>query len=94
MMSRGSQSAKKQLSLTKRLGRTIIGAFAIALLLIFSEGEIGGALYTNNQKDTQIIAHRAGAAFAPENTLAALEAAISAALTVLKSMSSKLRMER
>ncbi|MDY5168833.1 glycerophosphodiester phosphodiesterase family protein [Dielma fastidiosa] len=71
-------TAKKQLSLTKRLGRTLIGAFAIALLLIFSEGEIGGALYTNNQKDTQIIAHRAGAAFAPENTLAALEAAISA----------------
>ena len=69
---------RKQLSITKRLCRTFFGVFAIMLLLIFSESEIGGALYYNNHKDTQIIAHRAGAAFAPENTLAALEAAISA----------------
>ena len=32
-------TAKKQLSLTKRLGRTLIGAFAIALLLIFFIGD-------------------------------------------------------
>lgn len=50
--------------------------FLILLLLgFYSETELGGNLFSS-ERDTKIIAHRAGAAFAPENTIAALEASI------------------
>lgn len=51
----------------------------LALLLIYSETELGGTLlYAPENPDTVVVAHRAGAAFAPENTLAALQYAIDA----------------
>lgn len=46
--------------------------FMFGLLSFYSETEIGGNLYSAVY-DTKIVAHRAGAAFAPENTLSALE---------------------
>lgn len=48
----------------------------LILLMVFSESEAGGrALYPAGAA-TQIVAHRAGAAFAPENTVAALNRAV------------------
>ncbi len=46
---------------------------ALMLLGIFSETELGGNPYSAPQPGTVVVSHRAGAAFAPENTLAALE---------------------
>lgn len=51
---------------------------ALLILTLFSETELGGNLYTAYQPGTQVVAHRAGAAFAPENTLAAMEDSIEA----------------
>lgn len=44
----------------------------LGLLAFYSETELGGNLFSS-QYHTKIVAHRAGAAFAPENTIAALE---------------------
>ena len=49
---------------------------AFVLLSVYSESEISGNLFHDPNPATEIVAHRAGAAFAPENTLAALESAI------------------
>ena len=48
----------------------------LALLLLFSESEMGGRALYPAAPTTQIIAHRAGGAFAPENTAAALNRAV------------------
>ena len=48
-------------------------AAALILLGLFSESELGGNPYSAPQAGTVVVSHRAGAAFAPENTLAALE---------------------
>ncbi len=50
---------------------------ALLLLFFFSESEWGG-LYNVIFPGTAVVAHRAGAAFAPENTVAALRQAIEA----------------
>ena len=49
---------------------------AASAILIFSETELGGSFITEIYNRPQIVAHRSGAAYAPENTLAALEHAI------------------
>ena len=68
---------------TKRrwnIGRSLLRAassFGILVILIFfSESEIGGNIPGWGSNQIQVIAHRAGAAFAPENTEAALKCAI------------------
>lgn len=48
----------------------------LAALLIFSETEYSGHLMIPADSSVQIVAHRAGAGFAPENTAAALEESI------------------
>lgn len=53
---------------------TMLGT--VAFLLLFSESEISGKTWFPQNISTKIIAHRAGATFAPENTLAALRQAI------------------
>lgn len=55
-----------------------LAAVAAAFLItaMYSETEQGGNLYFTANPETLIVAHRAGALFAPENTLAALETAI------------------
>lgn len=55
------------------LSHSLSVAAALLLLMIFSETELGGALYSAPQAGMLVVSHRAGAAFAPENTLAALE---------------------
>lgn len=47
------------------------------LIVIYSESEVSGLPLFSHGYSAKIIAHRAGAAFAPENTVAALENAIS-----------------
>lgn len=57
--------------------RGIAVIVVISMLFIYSETEAGGALTYGNMQDTQVIAHRAGAVFAPENTISALNIAIA-----------------
>ncbi len=61
-----------------RSGRALLSgalsaAAALVLLAVFSETELGGNFYAAPQAGMVVVSHRAGAAFAPENTLAALE---------------------
>lgn len=51
---------------------------SLLFLTFFSETELGGNLYTAYNSGTEVVAHRAGATFAPENTLAALNDSIEA----------------
>lgn len=60
-------------SLKSGLPGVLSVAAALILLGIFSETELGGSPYAVPQAGTVVVSHRAGAAFAPENTLAALE---------------------
>lgn len=57
--------------------RTAAVFVMFVLLAFYSETELGGNLFSS-EHDTKIVAHRAGAAFAPENTVAALKASIDA----------------
>lgn len=66
---RAERTARSRLLRAARLA-------AVALLLpLFSESELGGAAYYPHSPETIVVAHRAGAAFAPENTVAALRLA-------------------
>ena len=51
-------------------------AVTACLLMVFSESELGGQIRQLPKPGTQVVAHRAGAAFAPENTVAALKRAV------------------
>lgn len=53
----------------------VVLALCIALP-VFSESELGGQLWPIPRYGVQVVAHRAGGAFGPENTVAALERAI------------------
>lgn len=59
-------------------------AFAVIAVLIFSESELGGSFVNETHTRPQIVAHRGGAAFAPENTMAALEHAIAMKLDMVE----------
>lgn len=61
----------------RTLQRVAITVFALIAVIMFSESEVGGALIYSPYGQPIIVAHRSGAIFAPENTLAALEKAIS-----------------
>lgn len=57
--------------------KRLLAVFTMFVLLtVYSESEISGNLFHDPNPATEIVAHRAGAAFAPENTIAALESAI------------------
>ena len=57
--------------------RTAAVFVMFVLLAFYSETELEGICFLL-EHDTKIVAHRAGAAFAPENTVAALKASIDA----------------
>ena len=59
------------------LRRVIVIAATLVMLAFYSETELGGNINYPTDVKTEIVAHRAGAVFAPENTLAALRTAIS-----------------
>lgn len=67
---------KKHPSFGWVLKRSTVIAATFIMLILFSESEIGGVVRPAGETVTGIVAHRAGAAFAPENTLAALEQAV------------------
>lgn len=58
--------------------RVIVMAATVFLVILFSETELGGNFIYSDDLSTQIIAHRAASAFAPENTMAALNYSIEA----------------
>lgn len=66
----------------KSLLRITSAVGILVLLVVFSESEIAGNLSVRISDQTQVIAHRAGAASAPENTEAALLRAVSDQTTV------------
>lgn len=59
------------------LKRTAFALFTLVFLIFASESEMGGPFPRLLWENPQIVAHRAGGFFAPENTVAALEQAIS-----------------
>lgn len=67
--------SKKTPTLRHAVIRTAAVLGTLVLLILFSESEIGGDTEYLEDIPTQIVAHRAGAAFAPENTVAALHQA-------------------
>ena len=68
---------KREINVVSIVKRTLIILATIFLLLLFSETELGGNFIYQDRTSTQIIAHRAGAVFAPENTVSALSQAIA-----------------
>lgn len=58
--------------------RAAVVLSAILFLAFYSETELGGSFFNANEAGTEVVAHRAGGAFAPENTLAALRDSIDA----------------
>lgn len=60
------------------LKRSGIILFALTLLLLVHETELSSPVPSSGNSSAKIVAHRAGAAAAPENTAAALELAIEA----------------
>ena len=73
---RPEKKKTQQNRFVRMLRRGAFAAVTVAALLIISETELGGAYVNGGQHKTQIVAHRAGGLFAPENTVAALENAI------------------
>lgn len=72
-----AESIKTSRTLKRLAGRTAVILCTLVVLLLFGESEAGGRIWHPAELATKVIAHRAGAAFAPENTVAALEQAIT-----------------
>ena len=68
--------------------------FSVIVLLLFSETELGGSFLYQTYSKPEIIAHRAGAKDAPENTMAALENAISMGIDMVEIDVQQLKDER
>lgn len=68
---------RNRVGIRYRLKQAGMIALAVAAVIMFSESELGGAFMAETYESPQIVAHRSAAKFAPENTLAALEYAIS-----------------
>lgn len=62
----------------RALTRAAMVLAVLLALVFFSETELGGNLPSAYHPGIEVVAHRAGAAFAPENTLAALRDSIEA----------------
>ena len=74
---RPEQAAERKRSTLRSSIRPVTAVCTVLLLIIFCETEVGGKVFSVSEYNTKIIAHRAGAAFAPENTLSALSGAIA-----------------
>ena len=70
------EPVKKSWTLGRLAGRSAAVLCTLVVLLFFGESEAGGRIWYPAELTTKVVAHRAGAAFAPENTVAALEQAI------------------
>lgn len=70
--------------ITYYLKQAGIVAIVVFSILIFSETELGGA-FTNQVYETpKVVAHRSAAKYAPENTMAALDNAISMGINMVE----------
>lgn len=69
------ETVRKRVGIRHWLWRSAGGILLLISLLLFGETEMGGAVIAAGDANPIIIAHRAGALEAPENTLAALTAA-------------------
>lgn len=67
---------KKAWTMKKFLKKAILAVTTLITIAIFSETEMAGRVFYSLDKVPIIVAHRAGALFAPENTLKALNTAI------------------
>ena len=67
---------RKKYTLWLFLKRMAVIVSTIVLMMFYSESEVGGNLIYPEKLSTKIVAHRAGATFAPENTLIALKESI------------------
>lgn len=65
-----------KISLRYRLVRIALIFVAVIVLLIFSETELGGSFIHQSYSKPIVVAHRAGAEYAPENTIAAVKNSI------------------
>ena len=74
--SRPTKQKRQKKRALQVIRRGLFAVFTVFLVLMVSETELGGAFATASEHKTQIIAHRAGGLFAPENTVAALQNAI------------------
>lgn len=72
---RRPEAQKKRHTLKGIIKRSAVIAVTLCVLIIFSETEISGAIFYPEDIPVKIVAHRAGAAFAPENTVSALNRA-------------------
>ncbi|MDN0032653.1 glycerophosphodiester phosphodiesterase family protein [Oscillibacter valericigenes] len=78
----GSKKVKTGLGCYLKRG-TVLLCTAI-VLLIFSETELGVSYLHQTDTKPEIVAHRGGAAFAPENTMAAVENAIAMGIDMVE----------
>lgn len=76
-VARVPRSEREQSGWKQTIKRAGFVAFTLVILLLTSESELGGNIPLHTAERPQIVAHRAGALFAPENTVAALEQAIA-----------------
>lgn len=79
--STGSKEAKTALDHVKRGAAFLCTAI---VLLIFSETALGGSDLYQTYTKPEIVAHRGGAAFAPENTMSAVENAIAMGIDMVE----------
>ncbi|MDO4276508.1 MAG: glycerophosphodiester phosphodiesterase family protein [Eubacteriales bacterium] len=75
-MEKRPQAAKSKWTLKHTVIRIVIAAVAVISLLFLADTEIGTQMFYPNSSRVEVVAHRGGAVFGPENTVAALNNAI------------------
>lgn len=73
---RQTEQRQKKPGRGRILFKAVSAAVLLCAMIMFSETEIGGGVFLPYHNGLEIIAHRAGAYFAPENTLGALTKAM------------------
>ncbi len=81
---RPTAAARNKIEPLYAIKQAAVIVFAGIAIMIFSETELGGAFITETYTRPQIVAHRSGAAYAPENTMAALDHAIAMKLDMVE----------
>lgn len=74
---RPSAVLRNKTGLLYHFKQAVVIAFTVIAIVIFSETELGGSFTAETYAGPKIVAHRSGALFAPENTMAALDHAIA-----------------
>lgn len=72
------EQKKESIGTLSKIKKAIILLIFMILITIFGESELGGSIIHITYSNPEIVAHRGGAAFAPENTLSAIKTSIFA----------------